>query len=80
MLAVLIILAAIVVTPPGKLGEFSRNGNGVPAYEIVKAEPCESGLRNSGYAVVPSTFVPGDSVVLKQENPDGTVTEPVCSN
>ena len=73
-MAVLIIaLAALVVFPSEGMREFMKHSNGNAEYQFVLRKPCETGLRNSGYALVAFS-----SVTVKQKNVDGTVTEPVC--
>ena len=72
LLIVLVVLYA-VSTEPGV--EFMSNSNGIAQYEFVNVDGCPSGERRSGY-----TIAPFDKVVLKQVNPDGTISEPVCSN
>ena len=75
-MAVLVIaLAMFVMFPTEAMQEFSRHSNGKAEYDFVTVKPCESGLRASGYALVPMS-----SIALKQRNLDGTITEPVCSN
>lgn len=64
-------LIAIVKTEPYQ--EFSKNSNGMDEYKWVSSTPCETGKHETGYA-----FAPFGSVVLKQVNLDGSVTEPVC--
>lgn len=72
VLLVLVVLYA-VSTEPGVT--FTSNSNGIAQYEFVNVDGCPSGERRSGYAVAPF-----DKVVLKQVDPDGSISEPVCSN
>ncbi|MCG8625485.1 MAG: hypothetical protein MJE68_26245 [Proteobacteria bacterium] len=72
LLFVLFVLYA-VSTEPGE--EFMRNSNGIAEYEFVNVDACPGGERRSGYSIAPF-----DKVVLKQVNPDRTISEPVCSN
>jgi hypothetical protein len=76
MLALITILGMVIISPPGEIKAFSQHSNGVAAYEFIKLKPCETGVRRSGYTYSPI----GGSVVLKQKNPDGTVTIPACVN
>ena len=72
---VLILLVALfaITNDPGET--FNHRGNGVAEYEFVNVDNCISGEHRSGFAIAPF-----DKVVLKQVNPDGTISEPVCSN
>ena len=75
-MAVLVVaLAMFVMFPTEGMQEFMRHSNGVYEFELVTSEPCETGLRGSGYALVPFR-----SVTLKQKNLDGTVSEKVCAD
>ncbi len=53
--------------------EFSKNSNGMDEYAFVTATPCLTGQTDSGYAIAPF-----GRVMLKQVNPDGTVSTPIC--
>ena len=75
MAVFLIAMAMFIMFPTEGMQEFSRHSNGLAEYEFVTVKPCESGLRNSGYALVPFS-----SVAVKQKNLDGTVTEPACTD
>jgi hypothetical protein len=44
-------------------------------YVFVQSRPCETGLRDSGYAL---SFT--GSIILKQVNEDGTVSDLICSD
>ena len=55
--------------------EFSKHSNGMQEYVFVESRPCETGLRDSGYAI----SVTGN-VMLKQVNEDGTVSDQICQN
>ena len=74
MAAFVIILSALVLFPTENMKEFSRHSNGVAEYVLVQEKSCDTGLRDSGYALVPFR-----SMVFKQKNADGTVSEPVCN-
>ena len=52
--------------------EFVREGNGNPVYKFAYVGDCETGKRDSGFALAPT-----GSVVLKQVNRDGTIGD-VC--
>ena len=72
---VLIIVLAVALFPPHELKEFIKHSNGMAAYELVTSQPCETGLRSSGYA-----YAPSGGVMLKQKNLDGTVDAVICSD
>ena len=55
--------------------EFAKHSNGISEYAFVRSGPCETGLRDSGYALSLS-----GSIMLKQVNEDGTVSDQVCTN
>ncbi|MGB1924175.1 MAG: hypothetical protein ACPHQA_02740 [Candidatus Puniceispirillaceae bacterium] len=52
---------------------FSKHSNHNPEYRFVRAVPCETGLKSSGYSVAPT-----GRLFLKQVNKDGSVGV-VCS-
>jgi hypothetical protein len=52
--------------------EFRANSNHNPVYKIVRGVPCDSGLKSSGYSMVPT-----GKLYLKQVNRDGTVGD-IC--
>lgn len=55
--------------------EFSKHSNGMDEYVFIPSRPCETGLRDSGYAL---SFT--GSIMLKQVNEDGTVSDQICSD
>ena len=55
--------------------EFSKHSNGMDEYVFVQSRPCETGLRDSGYAL---SFT--GRISLKQVNEDGTVSDQICTN
>ena len=55
--------------------EFSKHSNGMDEYVFVQSRPCDTGLRDSGYAL---SFT--GSIMLKQVNEDGTVSDLICTN
>ena len=67
------ILFATISSEPYQ--EFSKNSNGMAEYRWVETTPCETGHHDTGYAIAPF-----GSVVLKQVNKDGTVSQPVCND
>jgi GTP:adenosylcobinamide-phosphate guanylyltransferase len=69
---VLIVVAAISLFKSEPLAEFIKAGNGNPVYKFVPIKECETGKRESGFALAPTGIV-----VLKQLNHDGTVGD-VC--
>ena len=52
---------------------FSEHSNHNPEYKFVRAVPCKTGLKSSGYSVAPT-----GRLFLKQVNKDGSVGV-VCS-
>ena len=71
----IIALALIATVNSEPYQEFSKNSNGIAEYKFVSKTHCQTGKHDTGYAVAPF-----GSVVLKQVNTDGTVSEPVCLN
>ena len=55
--------------------EFSKHSNGMDEYVFIQSRSCETGLRDSGYAL---SFT--GSIMLKQVNEDGTVSDQICSD
>ena len=53
--------------------EFRKHSNGNAAYSITLVDPCETGPRETGYALAPAKFV-----LLKQKPLDGKESGPVC--
>ena len=54
--------------------EFRKHSNGNDAYSISFVNPCETGLRDTGYALAPAKFV-----LLKQKPRNNKEAGPVCS-
>jgi hypothetical protein len=52
--------------------EFRAKSNHNPVYKIVRGVPCDSGLKSSGYSMVPT-----GKLYFKQVNRDGTVGD-IC--
>ena len=70
------ILALMLIgTQSDAYQEFAKHSNGVGEYAFVRSGPCETGLRDSGYAL---SFT--GSIMLKQLNEDGTVSDQICSD
>ncbi len=53
--------------------EFRKHSNGNAAYSITFVDPCETGLRDTGYALAPANFV-----LFKQKPVGGHEIGPVC--
>ena len=53
---------------------YNKHSNHNPSYTFISSGKCETGLRESGYAIAPN-----NRLFLKQINTDGTVG-PVCRN
>ena len=56
------------------MAEFRAHSNHNPESGFAYVKECESGLRDSGYALAPS-----GTIVLKQVNKDGSVGD-VCTD
>ena len=54
--------------------EFRKHSNGNDAYSISFVNPCQTGLRDTGYALAPAKFV-----LFKQKPPSNKEAGPVCS-
>ena len=74
MWAIVVILGIAGVYNADSVQSFLQYSNHNPVYKFVRAVPCETGLRSSGYSVVPT-----GRLFLKQVNRDGTVGA-VCSD
>jgi len=68
MIVGFIFLAVLGITQSDTYQQFKAHSNNNPAYAFVRAEPCDSGLRSSGYAMAMR-----GKIYLKQVNKDGTV-------
>jgi hypothetical protein len=68
MIVGFIFLALLGMTQSDAYQQFKAHSNNNPAYAFVWAEPCDSGLRSSGYAMAMR-----GKIFLKQVNNDGTV-------
>jgi hypothetical protein len=69
----LLVLAAVIgLFNSDPVVEFVKEGNGNPVYKFAYVKACETGKRDSGFALAPT-----GSVVLKQVNRDGTIGD-VC--
>ena len=65
----------LLATQSDSYQEFSKHSNGMDEYVFIQSRPCETGLRDSGYAL---SFT--GSIMLKQVNEDGTVSDQICSD
>ena len=74
MWAIVVILGILGISYTESMQSFNQHSNHNPVYKFVRAVPCESGLRLSGYSVAPT-----GRLFLKQVNKDGTVGT-VCSD
>ena len=72
MVLALVTLVAFGIYQTDSAQEFRANSNHNPVYKIVRGVPCDSGLKPSGYLVVPK-----GKLYLKQVNGDGTVGD-IC--
>ena len=53
--------------------EFREHSNGNGAYTITFVAPCETGLRDTGYALAPAKFI-----LFKQKSLNNKEAGPVC--
>ena len=51
-----------------EMQSFSQHSNNNPEYKFVRAVPCKTGLKSSGYSLAPT-----GRLFLKQVNKDGSV-------
>ena len=72
--AAIMLLLGVGVYTSDRVAEFRAHSNHNPEYAIAYVKECESGLRDSGYALAPS-----GTIVLKQVNTDGSVGD-VCTD
>lgn len=70
---ILIAVALFAIVSSDPYHDFSKNSNGIAEYKWVETTPCQTGHYDTGYAIAPF-----GTVVLKQVNEDGTVSQPVC--
>ena len=62
---IVILTVALVLSP--EYQEFRKHSNGNDAYSISLVNPCETGLRDTGYALAPTKFVLFKQKPLKNE-------------
>ena len=72
MVVALVIVETFRINQTDSVQEFRDNSNHNPVYKIVRGVPCGSGLKSSGYSMVPT-----GKLYLKQVNRDGTVGD-IC--
>ena len=72
--AAIMLLLGVGVYTSDSMSEFRAHSNHNPEYVFAYVKECESGLRESGYALAPS-----GTLVLKQVNRDGSVGQ-VCAD
>ena len=68
MIAGIIFLSVLGMTQSDAYQKFKAHSNNNLAYTFVQAQPCDSGLRSSGYAMAMH-----GKIYLKQVSKDGTV-------
>ena len=54
---VIFTLAVVLGLSSPEYQEFRKHSNGNDAYSITFVDPCETGLRDTGYALAPAKFV-----------------------
>ena len=72
MVVALVIMVAFGIYQSGLVQKFRANNTLNRVYKIVRGVPCDSGLKPSGYSVVPT-----GKLYLKQVNRDGTIGD-IC--
>jgi len=70
----LVLALGLFLFPTEGMKEFRKHSNGVAEYRFVTSKPCDTGLRDTGFALAPS-----GNVYLKQVNKDGTLAPEVCN-
>jgi hypothetical protein len=74
-MVILVLGAALMAFNSEGYQEFSKHSNGMAEYVFVDSRSCPNGLRDSGY-----TLTPTGTLMLKQVNTDGSVSDLVCAN
>jgi hypothetical protein len=74
MWAVIFVFGIVGFFNTDAIQSFRENSNHNPVYEPIRAVPCKTGLKSSGYSLAPS-----GRLFLKQVNRNGTVGQ-VCRN
>ena len=72
---VVLTIAILIGASTPQYKEYAKHSNGNAAYSFSYTAPCQTGLRDSGYALAPARFV-----LFKQRPLDNTATGPVCDN
>ena len=73
MWALFFVLGIVGLFNTEAMQSFGEHSNNNPEYRFVRAVPCETGLKSSGFTVAPT-----GRLFLKQVNKDGSVGV-VCS-
>ena len=68
MIVGFIFLSILGMTQSDAYKKFKAHSNNNPTYALVQSQPCDSGLRSSGYAMAMR-----GKIYLKQVSKDGTV-------
>jgi hypothetical protein len=74
-MVILVLGAALLALNSEGYQQFSKHSNGMAEYVFVDSRACPNGLRDSGYSLTPT-----GTLVLKQVNADGSVSDLVCAN
>ena len=74
MIVGFIFFSVLGMTQSDAYQKFKAHSNNNPAYAFVQAQPCDSGLRSSGYAIAMR-----GKIYIKQVSKDGTVGA-VCTD
>jgi len=72
---ILVLGAALLALNSEGYQQFRKHSNGMAEYVFVDSRACPNGLRDSGYSLTPT-----GTLVLKQVNTDGSVSDLVCAN
>ena len=68
-----IVILTVALVLSSEYQEFRKHSNGNDAYSISFVVPCETGLRDTGYAFAPAKFV-----LFKQKPHKNEEAGPVC--
>ena len=71
---VVVAVALVLGVSSPEYQEFRKHSNSNDAYSIFFVNPCETGLRDTGYALAPAKFV-----LFKQKPLNNKEAGPVCS-
>ena len=70
-----IVILTVALILSSEYQEFRKHSNGNGAYSISFVNPCETGLRDTGYALAPAKFVLFKQKPLKNEQAGSVCVE-----